>query len=95
MSEQQTNELLRWVAERAIDYREKLPSRNVAPTAEAIERLKEFDVSLQDDSIDAGEVIKGFGRNRLTRDRGDDRRQIFRFRHRRAASGGARRELVG
>lgn len=52
------SELLRWVAERAIHYGQELNNRSVAPTNEAILRLKEFDTSLQVEPIEPGEVIK-------------------------------------
>lgn len=51
------SELLRWVAERAIDYEQQLNNRSVAPTNEAIQRLKELDTLLQNDPIDPREVI--------------------------------------
>ncbi len=46
------DELLRWVTERAIDYQQNLNSRSVAPTPEAINRLKELDTPLQDEPIE-------------------------------------------
>jgi glutamate/tyrosine decarboxylase-like PLP-dependent enzyme len=52
------SELLKWVAERATDYQQGLNNRGVAPTNEAINRLKEFDTTLQDDPIEASEVIR-------------------------------------
>lgn len=52
------SELLRWVTERAIDYQQGLNSRGVAPTDEAVNSLKKLDTALQDESIEAGEVIR-------------------------------------
>lgn len=50
--------LLRWTAERAIDYQKNLDSRGVAPTVEAVNRLKELDTPLQEEPIEPGEVIR-------------------------------------
>ena len=52
------DELLRWVTERAIDYQQNLNSRSVAPTPEAINRLKELDTPLQDEPIEPEEVVR-------------------------------------
>ena len=52
------NELLKWVAERAIAYQDNLDARNVAPTLEAVNRLKELDTPLQNESLDAQIVIR-------------------------------------
>jgi glutamate/tyrosine decarboxylase-like PLP-dependent enzyme len=52
------SELLRWVAERAIDYQKGLDERGVAPTDEALNDLKKLDTALQDEPIEAGEVIR-------------------------------------
>ena len=51
------NNLLKSVAERAINYQRDLDSRSVSPTSEALERIAELDVPLQDDPIDGEEVI--------------------------------------
>jgi glutamate/tyrosine decarboxylase-like PLP-dependent enzyme len=50
--------LLKSVAERAINYQRNLDSRSVSPTPEALGRLAELDVPLQDDPTDAEEVIE-------------------------------------
>ncbi len=52
------SELLRWTAERAIDYQRELNDRSVAPSIEAINRLKEFDTPLQDEPIEADAVLR-------------------------------------
>lgn len=52
------SELLRWTAERAIKYQQELNNRSVAPTIEAINRLKEFDTTLQDEPIEADAVLR-------------------------------------
>ena len=52
------DELLKLAAERAIDYQRNLNDRSVAPTPEAVSRLKELDAQLQDELIDPGEVIR-------------------------------------
>lgn len=49
--------LLKSVAERAINYQRDLDKRSVSPAPEAVERLAELDVPLQDDPVDAEEVI--------------------------------------
>ena len=49
---------MKWVAERAIDYQQGLNNRGVAPTNEAVSRLKELDTELQEDPIEADEVIR-------------------------------------
>ena len=51
-------ELLRLTAERAIEYQRTLNKRSVAPTPEAISRLKEFDAPLQDEPVEADEIIR-------------------------------------
>ncbi|HEY0428606.1 MAG TPA: aminotransferase class V-fold PLP-dependent enzyme [Pyrinomonadaceae bacterium] len=52
------NELLKWVAERAIDYQNNLDNRGVAPLPEAINRLKELDIPLQNESLEPQTVIR-------------------------------------
>lgn len=52
------SELLRWTAQRAIDYQQGLNSRGVAPTNKAINRLVELDTPLQDEPVEANEVIR-------------------------------------
>ena len=50
--------LLLNTAERAIKYREEIVNRSVAPSTEALERLKEFDIPLPDKPINPEKVIK-------------------------------------
>lgn len=50
--------LLKQTAERAIEYQKKLDSRHVAPTADAINRLRELDTPLQDEATAPEEVIR-------------------------------------
>lgn len=52
------DELLRWVTERAIGYQRNLNNRSVAPTPDAIRRLKELDTPLQDEPIEPEEVVR-------------------------------------
>ncbi len=52
------SELLRLTAERAINYQQNLNNRSVAPTAEAINRLKELDTLLQDEPIAPEDIIR-------------------------------------
>jgi glutamate/tyrosine decarboxylase-like PLP-dependent enzyme len=50
--------LLRAVAERAINYQRDVDGRSVSPSSEAVERLAELDVPFQDDPIDDEEIIE-------------------------------------
>ena len=50
-------ELLLNAAEKAIKYREEIINRSVAPSKEAIERLKEFDTPFPDNPIEPEKVI--------------------------------------
>lgn len=52
------SELLRWTAERAIKYQQEIANRAVTPTDEAIKRLKELDMPLQDEPIAPREVVR-------------------------------------
>lgn len=51
------SDLLKSAAERAINYQRNLDGRSVWPAPDALERLAELDVPLQDDPADAEEVI--------------------------------------
>jgi glutamate/tyrosine decarboxylase-like PLP-dependent enzyme len=50
-------DLIKDVAGRAISYLEKLKERSVAPSIEAVERLKDFDVALQEEPIAPMQVL--------------------------------------
>lgn len=52
------SDLLRLVTERAVNYQRGLDGRSVSPSSEALERLSEFDVPLQDDRIGDEEIIE-------------------------------------
>lgn len=52
------SDLLRSVTERAINYQRDLDGRGVAPSREALARLEEFDVPLQDEPVEAAEVVE-------------------------------------
>lgn len=52
------DELLKLATERAINYQQNLNNRSVAPTPEAISRLKELDIPLQDEPIEPEEVVR-------------------------------------
>jgi glutamate/tyrosine decarboxylase-like PLP-dependent enzyme len=56
------SELLKWVTECAIDYQHGLSNRGIAPTNEAVDRLKELDTELQDDPIEPLDVIRVMGK---------------------------------
>ncbi len=51
-------DLLLNTAERAIKYREEIINRSVAPSEDALERLKEFDIPLQNESINPEKIIE-------------------------------------
>lgn len=51
------SKLLSSVTERAINYQQNLDSRSVAPSSEALERLAELDVPLQDEPVEDEEII--------------------------------------
>jgi glutamate/tyrosine decarboxylase-like PLP-dependent enzyme len=51
------NNLLKSVTERALNYQASLDGRSVSPSREALERLVELDVPLQDDAIEGEELI--------------------------------------
>jgi glutamate/tyrosine decarboxylase-like PLP-dependent enzyme len=51
------SDLLKSAAERAINYQRNLDGRSVSPSPEAVARLAELDLPLQDDPADAEEVI--------------------------------------
>lgn len=52
------SDLLKSVTERAVNYQRGLDGRSVSPSSEALERLSEFDVPLQDDRIGDEEIIE-------------------------------------
>ena len=51
-------DLLKATAQKAIRYREEIINRSVKPSAEAIERLKEFDIPFPDNTVNPDNVIK-------------------------------------
>ena len=51
------NELLTEVVKRANRYLSGLPERGVSPAAEAVAKLKHFDVPLQDNPMDSAAVL--------------------------------------
>jgi glutamate/tyrosine decarboxylase-like PLP-dependent enzyme len=50
--------LLKGTAQRAIRYREEIIDRSVIPSAEAIDRLKEFDIPIPDNPVNPDNIIK-------------------------------------